>query len=60
VMANSIKVAKISSADFNEEALTWTVEEFTAQDFEAFGVKVNIWFFFDSTVLNIPYSEKSS
>ena len=34
--------AKVSLADFNEEALTGTVEEFTAQGFDAFGVKVNV------------------
>ena len=36
--------AKISIADFNEEALTKTVEEFKSQGFEAFGVKVNVAF----------------
>lgn len=34
--------AKVSLADFNEEALTATVDEFTSQGFEAFGVKVNV------------------
>ena len=34
--------AKISIADFNEDALTKTVEEFKSQGFEAFGVKVNV------------------
>lgn len=34
--------AKISIADFNEGALTATVDEFTTQGFEAFGVKVNV------------------
>lgn len=34
--------AKVSLADFNEEALQQTVTEFQAQGFEAFGVKVNV------------------
>lgn len=34
--------AKIAFADFNEDALSSTVAEFTAQGFEAFGVKVNV------------------
>lgn len=34
--------AKVSLADFNEEALNNTVAEFQAQGFEAFGVKVNV------------------
>lgn len=34
--------AKVSLADFNEEALNRTVQEFRSQGFEAFGVKVNV------------------
>ena len=34
--------AKVSLADFNEEALNTTVEEFKEQGFEALGVRVNI------------------
>ena len=34
--------AKVSLADFNEEALNNTVAEFNSQGFEAFGVKVDV------------------
>lgn len=34
--------AKVAFADFNEEALNSTVEEFKAKGYEAFGVKVNV------------------
>lgn len=34
--------AKIAFADFNDQALAATVEEFTANGHEAFGVKVNV------------------
>lgn len=34
--------AKVALADFNEQALTATVAEFTAQGFDAFGVRVNV------------------
>lgn len=34
--------AKIAFADFNEDALNATVAEFTAQGYDAFGVKVNV------------------
>lgn len=34
--------AKISLADFNEEALNASIEEFKGQGYEAFGVRVNV------------------